>query len=479
MENEEIIKKTNSHNGLIKILYIVIVISISVISFVVGQNWEVFNKVFRSSKIFEKSYLTNDGVKGIDNLYQTYKTNDLIIDYFSYYAEPISEEYSTIDMEQDSAGEFDPSDYRITANYFKIYGLKNKDIENKINKRIKQYMLEQISFAQKYEYEHVDVWVNECGNFSNILSVNVYVGVQFYGDNYKNFPHGITFDLNTGNEIKFTDVFTYDADIENILSDCAYQTLGRDYLLNGYLDMDEIDYEELEDDVDRVIKKYEKNPDIEFSVTPSEVIAIIGNQSVDIPMFNYREQIAIYNRFLSNAKLFELSNDEKGKVNVFLQETDVDYSYTDVERISDNLFVSVQIDKKYYDMEELQDVVNIKEEDYQEIFDYVQEKIEEYKQKNDGKGRFYEIMAYSYSPNSDVKYNIEETCFEADLAYCEETFFPWIVKNMSIGIPVTYLYEEELDDEMKDYIDIQKNEVSREEDYYQYSAEDEEYYDGI
>lgn len=449
------------------------------IAFVVGKNWEKFEeRIGDGNNFLDKMNLEDDGVKGIDNLYETYKTNDLNINYFSYYAEPINEEYSAIDVNQEDLIGVDPSDYRISANYLKIYGLKNKEIENKINRKIKQYMLEQISFVQKYDYEHVNVWLNDTGNFANILSINVYVDVEFPWENTKSLLHGINFDLNTGEEIKFADVFTYDADIKNMLSDCAYQTLARDYELYGYLEMDEMDYSEVEDDVDRVLKKYSKNQDIEFTVSPSTITAFIGRQGIDIPIFEYKNQVSIYHRYLSNETLFENGNNEKGKINVLISESDNDeYNYHQVERVADNLFVSIQIDKTYYDWENTQEMVNIKE-DYEEMLNYVNNKIEEYKQKNDGKARFYEISAYNYDPNSDIKYEINEVYFEGDSEYFENRFFPWAIKKLTNRMESGFIYEGDMSEKMLKHLKVENNNVYREDNsmnFEEYQEENEEY----
>lgn len=478
MENQEKVKKERSNKGLIRFFYLLIIVSITVIAFIVGQNWDLIYKKVSNTNLFAKVDSVNDGVKGIENLYETYKANKLNVTYFSYYAEPRDEGFGVIDTDQDLPEDFDQSEYKIFGNYLEIEGLKNKEVERKINKRIKQYMLEQITWAQKYNYETLRVWESDVGSFSNVLSISVYTDIEFPWEEDKSFSHGLNFDLNTGEEIKFSDVFTYDADIEKIISDWAYQKFGREYSMEGYVEIDETDYMEIEDEVSTILKKYERNPDIDFTVTPIAVTAIFGDKSIDIPLLEYKDQVAIYHRFLSNSTLFEEGNNEKGKINVLINESDDnEYNYCQVERVSDNLFVSIRIEKSYYDWKNTQEVIPVNQEDYDEMIKYVEDKVGEYKNKNDGKARFYEIGAYSYDPDSDVKFIIEENCYEADKDYCENAFFPWLIRYMSVGMGGTFIYEEELEDEMKDYIDVQKNNVYRE-DYFQYQ-EDEEYHDGV
>lgn len=112
----------------------------------------------------------------------------------------------------------DKDKYEEKYSYLKISGLKNTKIENNINKILYNAVLDEIDD----KVSSINSYVNL--NAFNILSASCYI---YYTDgnmqvNKKHF----NFDLTTGNEIKFNELFTNTANISSIIYDGVYNTLS-------------------------------------------------------------------------------------------------------------------------------------------------------------------------------------------------------------------------------------------------------------
>ena len=69
--------------------------------------------------------------------------------------------------------------------------------------------------------------------------------------------------------------------------------------------MNKIDYSEIEDDVYKIILDYSKNENNKFYFSELDIFLIVDDKIIDIPMKDYSESIAIYNRFKSNEYLYK------------------------------------------------------------------------------------------------------------------------------------------------------------------------------
>lgn len=425
--------------------------------------------------------LEDDGVKGLDNIYETYQPNNLEIVRYAYYDKPKLEGLPIVDDKERNLNDIDSTEYAICVYYVQIDGLKDEDVQEKINKRIKRAVLEKVNEKKDEDYMSYSIWSNVNANFANVLSVFMYENTDISEDNYKFVSHGLNFDLNTGREIKFKDVFTYNAGIKNLLSHYAYQSLAiSDYSYEDYADMDKVDYSDIEDNALRIMQSYNENQDIEFYLTANSVVAIINEKEIAIPMVDCMEQIAIYHRYLSNKDLFEEEPEYDMETNILIPSSESNNYYQFARKVSDNVFAFVEIEKAYYDWENTNDEVDIPKEDFEEMLNDVWNTINEYKEMDDGKARLYEISSYNYDPNSDIKYEINEVCLEGDSEYCENTFFPWAIKKLTNQMESGFIYESDLDEKMSKHLKVEENRVYREDNsmtYEEYQEENEDVYD--
>ena len=109
-----------------------------------------------------------------------------------------------------------------------ISGLKNKQIQNKINSEIENVLDELINKNEinDKQIESIFISANVDGNFSDVISVSIYKTIYFSEEKYEFTENGVSFRLDTGEKIKFSDLFTEDASIKNIISQSAYDNFS-------------------------------------------------------------------------------------------------------------------------------------------------------------------------------------------------------------------------------------------------------------
>ena len=260
--------------------------------------------LYQSIDIEEKEEVTEEVVKqsnekdvpGID-LNGTYNENDLnIIE-------------KSVTQEQ------------VEIRYFEISGLKNKNIENKINKEIEISALNCYKDKIKDLREVINVYVSmsQLANFANTISFELsYVAkVDDDGDGFYQGIKGLNYDLNTGEELTLDEMFTSDTPIENILRKSIYNNLVSCKIENNLAgDLTITDYGDIEDEIAEIINLYKREKITNFSYTPRYINMFYKeDQVINLDMKDFAEYIAIYNRYLSEESLFE--NDDIGIDNVY------------------------------------------------------------------------------------------------------------------------------------------------------------------
>lgn len=287
--------------------------------------------------------------------------------------ETFNEEYGDVvsEYDYDSDGNIDETDKRISIEYIQISGLKDKNVESKINKIIKDRVNDfKSEYMQEDKYPgKVNIYVSSnSAGFGNTLSVSVSATV------YEDVTHGDTFyweteclsyindaynfRLDTGEEFSFEEIFTSDADIYHILSQSIYENLvssfkyvepTEDGEFSWDMDMDNIDYGQIEVDLVREINKFKRNKDnLVFTISnryigvhfptndPDDYSSVIS-----IDMYDFVDYIAIYTRFLTDESLFE-GGDLEAKTYVFRYCIEDEYAYgLQYEEISNNVLVQM------------------------------------------------------------------------------------------------------------------------------------------
>lgn len=238
---------------------------------------------------------------------------------------------------------------KVEIRYLQISGLKNKTIENKINKEIEILALNCYKDKIKDLNEVINVSINmwELSNFANTISFELSYMAKIDDDDdgvYLGIK-GINYDLNTGEEITIDEIFTSDVPIEDVLRQSAYNSLMSctiDTNLIGELIVS--DYGDIEDDIAELIYSYKKGKITNFCYSPIDITIIYDNiHSINIDMEDFAEYIAIYNRYLSEDSLFE--SEDIGMKNVYtLTNRRKDALYYTNYQNEDNYFIEISID---------------------------------------------------------------------------------------------------------------------------------------
>ena len=242
-----------------------------------------------------------DSIYAITSYEETYDENSINLEMFYYRNGEVYKEY--------------PGERSI--DFYQISGLKDKAVEEKINKKLKDDLIDQCKENGDSAYTYVT------GNFNNILSLVTYS----YSSQTSGADKVITtnIDLNTGEDIPFEKVFVSSAPIKSMLIEGLYETLSwhnDSAIIEGESweaprNMDNADTSDYEDKSILLARNYEKQKDnISFSISPTlvTVFGLIDEKIIDdeyadgritIKLYKYIEEIAIYKRYLSSDSLFE------------------------------------------------------------------------------------------------------------------------------------------------------------------------------
>lgn len=373
-----------------KIIFVSIFALISLIItaiLIVYKNIDIGEKIEETIQLSEK---TNEkDVAGID-LRGTYNQNDLKI------------EEKSITQE------------KIEIRYFQIKGLKNKNIENKINKEIEQTALN----CYKQDIKNLDEVINisvsmwEAANFANTISFELsYVAkIDDNDDGFYQGIQGINYDLNTGEKITLDKIFTSDVPVEDILRRGTYYSLIKNKTEDNLAgDLIVSDYENIEDEVAEIIHLYKKGKITQFYFTPRVINFVYEKEQVlSIDMEKISDYVAIYNRYVSEESLYE--NDNIGIKNIYTltrRHNNV-YHYTNYQNES-NYFIDISIDYQSTKTDEF--AQNLMENKIIEI----EEEIEKLKQKVSERPNNFYIMNYYISI-----YTGEEPSVQQILTSCSE-----------------------------------------------------------
>lgn len=340
--------KETKNNFIIKyIIFVIILVLITVVGiyFTIKQIDKSMKDVSEQSdltiekneEVEETKKLAKDSKYAINSYSETYNTNPIKIrKYKDIDGEVIEETQET----RKQIG-INPQDFKYNINFIQIDGLKDKVVQNKINTKLKSvpYTLEK----EKH------VWTNVTANFSNVLSVVISNDISYEDD-----AKTLNFDLTTGEDISFEDLFVSSAPIKSILASAMYEQFAWDKLSEisaelqepvDLYDMGDADTSEIEDQILVAVKKYDMIKDkIRFSFSSSDIDIYNEELKSRIDMIEFANEIAIYKRYLTEESIF--ANDNKNKVDLIVFSNDIveivgenNAKTISYEKILDNIFV--------------------------------------------------------------------------------------------------------------------------------------------
>jgi len=407
---------------------------------IVYQNIEIEEKKEEQSQK-TKEELNEDNVQGID-LKGTYNQNDLRIEEKS-----VTQEKAEI-------------------RYFQISGLKDKNIENKINKEIEYAALNCYKDEIKNLDEVINISVNmwESANFANTISfeLNYTAKIDDNDDGFYQGTQGLNYDLKIGDKITIDKLFTANAPIEDILRKVAYYNFVSCTLEDNLAgDLIISDYGNIEDEIAKIINSYKRGKLTEFSYTPMSInLFYKENEIITLNMKDFAQYIAIYNRYLSEDSLFEQDNIGIKNIYTLSRRYNNIYYYTNYQN-EDNYFIDISIDFQSIDTDEFAKKI------IQDKIAGIEKEIEKIKQTVANNANNFYVLNYYISVYTGEEWSTGQTltsCYEKGNVYemtvhdFEENIEPIIInyarQDESGGIPdYVYNFTNLLDIEPQDTVE--------------------------
>lgn len=293
----------------------------------------------------------------------------------------------------------------------RISGLKNKEIENKINAEfadVENNFRERVLAASgENSNMYLTSYVN--ANYSNILSVSFYASKS--NSNYRNeinIHKFLNYDLTTGNQIKIEDIFVPNVDIDLLVQNYIYQEklhekfsesnifFNSEYWEDGKLnylvgEIDELDFM-------NEFLKY-KNSDKNFYITPTGVNIRYSDDyntgNVFIYFKKYLDKIVIYNKYVSTENIFEFEN--IGLKDLYVCSDVVlyaDNSYYIIEDVAPNFRIDARVNMLYGSGYENS---NLYQNAIESVKEEIKKKKEEFTKKSKENANNYYLLEMVYT----------------------------------------------------------------------------------
>lgn len=202
-----------------------------------------------------------------------------------------------------------------------ISGLLDKNVENKINEKLKKITPEKTD--DDYNYNRCNIIFN----YSNVFSINC--GVK-----------SLTVDLNTGNDIFIEEIFNNDTDIKSILLSEIYKS-ACNYMFDCYnTNSDDEYYNQIDSYIYDIYKKV-LNKDYTLNLYPNYIsIVNIGDGMLNISFYDYSKDVTIYERFLTDKNIYENDVKESAEIYAYQSYWPGEYMYPNNEFIDDKTYIS-------------------------------------------------------------------------------------------------------------------------------------------
>lgn len=293
--------------------------------------------------------------------------------------------------------------YKVTVNYFKIDGLKDKVVQNAINstieERAKSAVLDEDIYNDSIDTVNINIYTFNSG-FSDLISAEVTKNITYKSKNINDYQYefeylpSINFRLDTGDELKLEDIFTKDASIKNILAQSVYKEYAYEYGLNsesGLGNLDEIDYGKIENDVFNIVNKFNTQKERNFWFNQQNIYIEIDNQIFNIETPDFMDYINFNNIVKVSESLYKNGNNPKINY-VFSIPFISSFEYFD--KISNDSYLSVfniyKPEGKISDGDWAVEYTNKLKENIPTIIDIIKNDTK----KEKGKGYVYNIYMY-------------------------------------------------------------------------------------
>ncbi len=400
-------------------IYILICAIITISAIVIeNQNKENLRKL---SDIEYKKEM-NEKMK-IASLTERYKLND--IDAITY--------TENIGKNRENRTINDENPTKLTIKYLAIKGLKNKDVENKVNVKISDEMTKWYSNddLKNEDIDYINISATLTGNYANTISLYINKTTKYISSaDERTYTKLLNLDLNTAEELEFEDIFLPGVSIKNIISQVVYDNLVNKYAMidldgNGSVDayeenMNKVNMKDIEEKVYTAVRVYNENGVKYFYFNGSMVRFELDKAWYTMNIWEYYDKIAIYKRFTLEKDIFDGTH-KKNAENFVCQNINEN---DEGETIIDNL-ICIRIQKE--DLKNKSQYYIDKYNEYASNTDRIIEILK--KQANDNKGQVIVFLSnininelndyWSYKNGDEENAEIKKTDFLNDYEICE------------------------------------------------------------
>lgn len=276
-----------------------------------GKDTDLEQESHSEISVSEESNISDEAEEtGID-LYGTYDQNDCRI----------------VSLEEDYNG--------VTIELPQIEGLKDVELQNKLNQEIQSKITEAYSQYENLNYLNYQ----EMANFSNVLSLAIYMGA---GEEYQQIY--LNYNLVNGDVLKLENLFKKDADLLGVIRNAFYEMLVQNMMF-------EADEQNIvspdENRLYKIVKSYSSDPDKTFMFSPANICLYYKDSVAVVDMADYADEIVIYSKYLTEESIY--ADDSIGKKGIFTcmnLPTDV-FEVFDFGYLEENLWFDVTLWQEY------------------------------------------------------------------------------------------------------------------------------------
>lgn len=333
-------KKPLSFYSKLGLFILAFAIICAITTFILIQTYQSYlvkdqKKIDEKYEYAEKS--SSDSSYGISSDFETYNENDLKISYVKgTEGDVISESSNNVF-------------YKVNYEYPQIDGLKSFSIQEKINNELKETALNMYTEEDEnnLSLKYVEIKGEVLANYSNVLSVKFTKKIIFTSNkesDYSDFV-GLNYDLSNGEHLSFSELFTGNISIKQLLYKKSYDYLmAKTYGVKGSnLNVDQLNYIEfVEDNVYKIINSWNKKENFEFCFDNTNIEVFVGGEYLKINMPKMANNIAIFKRFANNNGIYNGKNLGYKDLVLYKKYDEKKYYYIMVERVSDNLFMDIR-----------------------------------------------------------------------------------------------------------------------------------------
>ena len=307
-----------------------------------------------------------------------------------------------------------------------ISGLKNKKIEDKINKELKQTTNDYVNeWLKNKKGNENNIYFDSRAeaNFANVLSVKI----SFWGDSTDDFI-GLNYNLVTGEKIDFNDLFNKNESLEAIVRQIFYKSSlyynhqnldsiegepgfigdpyydaekGAWFCKYGGIDSETgKEYSETreyvlamdENEIEKYTKKFLNDKNKQFCFSPADLTIKENNQIASIYLKDIANCVVIYDKYLTENSIFE-RNDIGAKSLITCSFESNFGKLKETKYESNNFFYDIALTELFEDDFNANDFVKQTED---ESISNLRKKVDEYKQiasNNSNKAYFLFLQA--------------------------------------------------------------------------------------